>query len=47
MINPDLERSMYRRAKAHVTEIKARHAVFRSEPRAVADVIEEAAGYAD
>jgi len=36
MINPDLERSMYQRAKAHVTEIKASHAVFLSQPRAVA-----------
>ncbi|MGA2998547.1 alpha/beta fold hydrolase [Bradyrhizobium sp.] len=45
MINPDLERSMYKRAKAHVTEIKASHAVFLSQPRAVANVIVEAARY--
>jgi pimeloyl-ACP methyl ester carboxylesterase len=43
MINPDLERTMYQRAKAKVTEIKGSHAVFISQPRAVADVIEQAA----
>ncbi len=43
MIHPDLERMMYKRAKAHVTEIKGSHVVFLSQPRAVADVIEEAA----
>lgn len=43
MINPDLERSMYKRAGAKVTEIKASHAVFLSQPRAVATVIEQAA----
>jgi pimeloyl-ACP methyl ester carboxylesterase len=43
MINPDLERSMYKRAGAKVTEIKGSHAVFFSQPRAVANVIEQAA----
>ena len=43
MINPDLERSMYKRAGAKVTEIKGSHAIFFSQPRAVADVIEQAA----
>ena len=43
MINPDLERSMYKRAGASVTEIKGSHAIFVSQPRAVADVIEQAA----
>ena len=43
MINPDLERSMYKRAGAKVTEIKGSHAIFLSQPRAVADVIEQAA----
>jgi pimeloyl-ACP methyl ester carboxylesterase len=43
MINPELERSMYQRAKAHVTEIKSSHVVFLSQPQAVANVIEEAA----
>ncbi len=43
MINPDLERSMYKRAGAKVTEIKGSHVIFISQPRAVADVIEQAA----
>ncbi len=43
MINPDLERSMYQRAKAHVTELKGSHAVHISQPTAVAKVIEQAA----
>jgi hypothetical protein len=34
---------MYARAGAKVTEIKASHAVYISQPRAVADVIEAAA----
>jgi pimeloyl-ACP methyl ester carboxylesterase len=42
-INPDLERSLYARAHAKVTEIKASHAVYVSQPRAVANVIEAAA----
>jgi pimeloyl-ACP methyl ester carboxylesterase len=42
-INPDLERSMYKRAGAKVTEIKGSHAIFFSQPRAVANVIEQAA----
>src|ERR1700691_975793 len=45
-INPDLERSMYKRAGAKVTEIKGSHAIFFSQPRAVANVIEQAAGRA-
>jgi pimeloyl-ACP methyl ester carboxylesterase len=44
MINPDLERSMYKRAGAKVTEIEGSHAIFLSQPRAVANVIEQAAG---
>ena len=43
MINPDLERSMYKRAGAKVTEIKASHAVFISKPNEVARLIERAA----
>jgi pimeloyl-ACP methyl ester carboxylesterase len=43
IINPDLERSMYERAHAHVTEINGSHAIFISQPRAVANVIERAA----
>ncbi len=42
-INPDLERSMYKRAGAKVTEIKGSHAVFLSRPNDVARVIERAA----
>jgi pimeloyl-ACP methyl ester carboxylesterase len=42
-INPDLERSMYKRAGAKVTEIKASHAVFISKPNEVARLIERAA----
>lgn len=42
-INPDLERSMYQRAGAKVTEIKGSHAVFISKPNDVARVIETAA----
>jgi len=42
-INPDLERTMYKRSGAAVTEIKASHAVYISQPKAVAAVIEKAA----
>jgi pimeloyl-ACP methyl ester carboxylesterase len=42
-LSPDLERWMYKRANAKVTEIKASHAVYISQPEAVAKVIEEAA----
>lgn len=42
-LNPDLERRMYARAHAKVTEIKSSHAVYISQPRAVAQVIEAAA----
>jgi pimeloyl-ACP methyl ester carboxylesterase len=42
-IPPDAERFMAKRAGATVTEIKASHLVFMSQPKAVADVIETAA----
>lgn len=42
-ISPELERWMYKRSGAQVTEIKASHAVYISQPRAVADVIDRAA----
>ena len=42
-INPELERSMAKRAASQVTEIKASHAVFASQAEKVADVIESAA----
>ena len=47
MINPYLERSMFKRARAKVTEIKGSHAISFSQPRAVANVIEQAARSAD
>jgi pimeloyl-ACP methyl ester carboxylesterase len=44
IINPDLERWYYTRAKSHTTEIKgASHAVFESHPSEVAAVIADAA----
>lgn len=42
-INPELEREMAKRAGSAVTEIKASHAVFASQPEKVADVIAAAA----
>ncbi|MNG08504.1 hypothetical protein D3C84_918640 [compost metagenome] len=41
-INPDLQRSMYKNAKVKVTELKAGHVVYISQPQAVAKVIIEA-----
>ncbi|MFD1702579.1 alpha/beta hydrolase [Methylopila henanensis] len=42
-IHPDLMRSMAKRAGSAVKEIKASHALFMSQPAAVADLIETAA----
>ena len=42
-LSPDLQRWMYKRAGSKVTEIKASHAVYISQPEAVAKVIEDAA----
>lgn len=42
-INPELERFMYVRAGAKITEIKSSHAVYISHPKEVAAVIEKAA----
>jgi pimeloyl-ACP methyl ester carboxylesterase len=42
-INPELERDMAKRAGSDITEIKASHVVFASQPEKVADVIEAAA----
>jgi pimeloyl-ACP methyl ester carboxylesterase len=42
-LSPDLQREQYQRAGAKVTEIKASHAVYISQPEAVAAVIEQAA----
>jgi pimeloyl-ACP methyl ester carboxylesterase len=42
-LNPDIERNMYKRAGATVTEIKGSHVVYISQPEAVANVIINAA----
>ncbi len=42
-LNPELARWMYRRSASVVTEIKASHLVYISQPAAVATVIERAA----
>ncbi len=42
-LSPDLQRWMYKRAGSKVTEVKASHAVYISQPEAVAQVIEDAA----
>jgi pimeloyl-ACP methyl ester carboxylesterase len=42
-INPDLERKMYARSHATTIEVKSSHAVYISQPKAVAAVIEQAA----
>ncbi|NDL61187.1 alpha/beta hydrolase [Acerihabitans arboris] len=42
-INPDLERFMAKRAKSSIIEVKASHAVYASQPRQVATLIEKAA----
>src|SRR6476659_7658766 len=48
IINPDLERWYYARAKSHTIEIKgASHSVYESHPREVAAVIAEAARNAE
>jgi pimeloyl-ACP methyl ester carboxylesterase len=38
-INPTIERNMYKRAHTKITEIKGSHAVFISQPEAIAAVI--------
>lgn len=45
-INPDLERSMYQRSKSITIELKGSHAIYMSQPKAVADLIEKAAAEA-
>lgn len=42
-INPELERFMYKRSHAITTELVSSHAVYMSQPKAVAAVIERAA----
>jgi len=43
-INPSVERNMYKRASATVTELKGSHVIFMSNAKAVVDVIRAAAG---
>ena len=43
VISPELQRWMYQRSGSKVTEVGASHAVFVSQPDAVARVIEAAA----
>ncbi len=43
MIPPDAQRFMSKRAGSKVTEVKGSHAIYVSQPRAVADLIEQAA----
>ena len=43
VVSPELQRWMYKRSGAKVTELRASHAVFVSQPAAVARVIEAAA----
>jgi pimeloyl-ACP methyl ester carboxylesterase len=45
MIPPSLERSMAERAHAQTTELVGSHAIFISQPQAVADIIEKAASH--
>jgi hypothetical protein len=43
MIPPAAQRLMARRAEATVAEAKGSHAIYVSQPKAVADLIEKAA----
>jgi pimeloyl-ACP methyl ester carboxylesterase len=43
MIPPDAQRAMSKRAGATVVEVKGSHAVYVSQPKAVADLIAKAA----
>ena len=43
MIPPDAQRAMSRRTGSSVVEVKASHAVYVSQPKAVASIIEKAA----
>jgi len=47
VVSPELQRWMYRRSGAKVTEVNASHAVFVSQPAIVARVIEAAANQAN
>jgi hypothetical protein len=43
MIAPDLQRFMSKRASSKVQEVKGSHAIYVSQPQAVAHIIEAAA----
>ncbi len=43
MIPPDAQRAMSKRAGATVVEVKGSHAIYVSQPKAVADLIGQAA----
>ena len=43
MISPDAQRAMSKRAGSTVVEVKGSHAVYVSQPQAVASLIEKAA----
>jgi hypothetical protein len=43
MIPPDAQRAMSKRTGSTVAEVKASHAVYVSQPQAVADIIMKAA----
>jgi len=43
MIPPDAQRAMSKRAGSKVVEVRGSHAIYVSQPRAVASLIEEAA----
>jgi hypothetical protein len=43
MIPPDGQRSMAKRAGSSIVEIKGSHAIYVSQPKAVAEIIEKAA----
>jgi pimeloyl-ACP methyl ester carboxylesterase len=47
MIPPDAQRAMSKHANATVVEVKGSHAIYVSQPRAVADLIEQAARKAE
>jgi pimeloyl-ACP methyl ester carboxylesterase len=46
-LNPDLQRYMYQRANDEITELNGSHAIYMSQPKAVAAVIVKAARDAD
>jgi hypothetical protein len=43
MIPPDAQRAMSKRASSKVVEVKGSHAIYVSQPKVVAALIEEAA----